>query len=55
VSDGQATGIALLRKTQWFEKFHWFITSENFIVISGRDAQQNEACLSLSLCVCEQG
>ena len=25
-----------------FEKFHWFISSENFLVLSGRDAQQNE-------------
>jgi len=27
---------------QQFEKFHWFITSDNYIVIGGRDAQQNE-------------
>uniref|UniRef100_F6HE04 NFACT RNA-binding domain-containing protein n=1 Tax=Vitis vinifera TaxID=29760 RepID=F6HE04_VITVI len=26
----------------WFEKFNWFISSENYLVISGRDAQQNE-------------
>ncbi|KXZ50631.1 hypothetical protein GPECTOR_15g315 [Gonium pectorale] len=26
----------------WFEKFHWFISSENLLVVSGRDAQQNE-------------
>jgi len=26
----------------WFEKFHWFISTENFLVIAGRDAQQNE-------------
>ena len=25
-----------------FEKFHWFITSENFLVIGGRDMQQND-------------
>jgi len=30
------------RKQHWFEKFHWFITSDNYIVIGGRDAQQNE-------------
>ncbi|XP_039250182.2 ribosome quality control complex subunit NEMF-like [Styela clava] len=30
------------RKTFWFEKFLWFISSENFLVIGGRDAQQNE-------------
>ena len=31
-----------LRKPQWFEKFNWFVTSENHLVLSGRDAQQNE-------------
>jgi len=31
-----------LRKTHWFEKFYWFITTENYLVISGKDAQQNE-------------
>merc|ERR1719289_601361 len=30
------------RKVYWFEKFFWFISSENFLVIGGRDAQQNE-------------
>jgi len=31
-----------LRKPHWFEKFNWFVTSENHLVLSGRDAQQNE-------------
>jgi len=30
------------RKVHWFEKFNWFITSEGYLVLSGRDAQQNE-------------
>ncbi|CAI8001853.1 Nuclear export mediator factor Nemf [Geodia barretti] len=30
------------RKIHWFEKFYWFISSENFLVIGGRDQQQNE-------------
>jgi predicted ribosome quality control (RQC) complex YloA/Tae2 family protein len=30
------------RKRYWFENFHWFISSENYLVVSGRDAQQNE-------------
>lgn len=30
------------RKQYWFEKFNWFISSENYLIISGRDAQQNE-------------
>ncbi|XP_055818502.1 uncharacterized protein LOC129887427 [Solanum dulcamara] len=34
--------ISHMRKVLWFEKFNWFISSENYLVISGRDAQQNE-------------
>uniref|UniRef100_A0A8C4QEM1 Ribosome quality control complex subunit NEMF n=1 Tax=Eptatretus burgeri TaxID=7764 RepID=A0A8C4QEM1_EPTBU len=30
------------RKIYWFEKLLWFISSENFLVIAGRDQQQNE-------------
>ncbi|KAL0022374.1 hypothetical protein WJX77_005710 [Trebouxia sp. C0004] len=36
------TAIQHVRKPLWFEKFNWFVTSENYLVISGRDAQQNE-------------
>lgn len=27
---------------KWYEKFHWFFTSNNMLVIGGRDAHQNE-------------
>ncbi|OEU20848.1 DUF814-domain-containing protein [Fragilariopsis cylindrus CCMP1102] len=30
------------RKALWFEKFNWFITTDNYLVLGGRDAQQNE-------------
>lgn len=30
------------RKIYWFEKFAWFITSDNYLVVAGKDAQQNE-------------
>lgn len=30
------------RKVHWFEKFNWFISSEGYLILSGRDAQQNE-------------
>ena len=30
------------RKKVWFEKFRWFYTSEDFLVIAGRDATTNE-------------
>lgn len=34
--------ITKARKTYWFEKFFWCISSENYIIIGGRDQQQNE-------------
>jgi hypothetical protein len=36
------TGLQTKRKPLWFEKFHWFFTSDNYLVLAGRDAQQNE-------------
>lgn len=36
------TSINKARKVFWFEKFFWFISSENYLVIGGRDQQQNE-------------
>lgn len=30
------------RKHEWYEKFRWFISSEGFLVIGGRDAVSNE-------------
>ncbi len=37
-----SANISKARKTYWFEKFFWFISSENYLVIGGRDGQQNE-------------
>ncbi len=30
------------RRVFWFEKYRWFISSEDFLVIAGRDAKTNE-------------
>lgn len=38
----ERTDVLNARKTYWFEKFYWFISSENYLVLSGRDGQQNE-------------
>ena len=38
----QTTIIKQARKVYWFERFDWFISSENYLVVYGRDAQQNE-------------
>jgi predicted ribosome quality control (RQC) complex YloA/Tae2 family protein len=37
-----AATIRKQRKAYWFEKFLWFISSENYLIIGGRDQQQNE-------------
>ena len=29
-------------KKKWYEKFHWFISSDEFLIIGGRDATTNE-------------
>ncbi|KAK4250954.1 fibronectin-binding protein A N-terminus-domain-containing protein [Corynascus novoguineensis] len=31
-----------VRKQLWFEKFIWFVSSDGYLVLAGRDAQQNE-------------
>lgn len=36
------TGVRAIRKVYWWEKFNWCISSENYLIISGKDAQQNE-------------
>jgi predicted ribosome quality control (RQC) complex YloA/Tae2 family protein len=30
------------RKIEWYEKFHWFFSSQDFLCIGGRDATSNE-------------
>ncbi|CAL8078375.1 unnamed protein product [Calicophoron daubneyi] len=34
--------ITKARKPLWFEKFFWFVTSENYLVVAGHDSLQNE-------------
>ncbi|KAG9241850.1 putative nuclear export mediator factor Nemf [Calycina marina] len=31
-----------VRKQLWFEKFAWFVSSDGYLVLGGKDAQQNE-------------
>lgn len=35
-----------VRKREWYERFRWFITSENFLVIGGRSASMNSEIVS---------
>ena len=33
------------RKKEWYEKFRWFISSEGFLAVGGRDATSNEVMI----------
>jgi len=37
------------RKKEWYEKFHWFISSEDFLCIGGKDATSNEIIIKKHL------
>ncbi len=39
---GVSLSVTRARKPYWFERFLWFVSSENYLVIGGRDRQQNE-------------
>ncbi len=34
-----------LEKKEWFEKFRWFMSSEDFLVVAGKDAVSNEVLI----------
>ncbi|KAJ1517509.1 hypothetical protein HMI55_006862 [Coelomomyces lativittatus] len=36
------SGFLKLRKPMWFEKFHWCLSSDAFLMIAGKDMHQNE-------------
>ena len=37
------------RKKEWYEKFHWFFSSESFLCIGGKDATSNEVVVKLHM------
>ena len=41
-----SASISRARQTLWFEKFNWFITSENCLVLQAKDATQAEMLIS---------
>ena len=44
VSEPESTRVPVKRRRkQWYEKFRWFISSEGFLVLGGRDAKSNES------------
>jgi len=36
------TNITKARKRYWFENFFWFVSSDGYLVVAGRDSEQNE-------------
>jgi predicted ribosome quality control (RQC) complex YloA/Tae2 family protein len=40
------TSVRVVRKREWFERFRWFVTSDGYLVIGGRNAQMNEEVVS---------
>jgi len=42
MEEKEKTEAAEKREKKWYEKFHWFVSSEGFLCIGGRDATSNE-------------
>jgi predicted ribosome quality control (RQC) complex YloA/Tae2 family protein len=40
-----ASGPVEKRKAEWYEKFRWFVSSDGFLVIGGKDAGTNEVLI----------
>lgn len=40
------SSVRVSRKREWYERFRWFITTEGFLVIGGRNAKMNEEIVS---------
>lgn len=40
--EAHKTAVQNIQKKEWYEKFHWFYSSDDFLVIGGRDAITNE-------------
>lgn len=43
------TGFTVRRKREWFEEYRWFITSDGFLAIGGRNAKMNSEIVSKHL------
>jgi hypothetical protein len=45
VAEKKLTGPVERHKPEWYEKFRWFMSSDGFLVIGGRDAASNEVLI----------
>ncbi len=41
--------LRVVRKREWYERYRWFITSDGFLAIAGRNAEMNEEIVSKHL------
>lgn len=41
-TDAKLIALQRQRPPLWFEKFHWFFSTDGYLILSGRDAQSNE-------------
>lgn len=41
--------LAAKRRSLWFERFNWFVSSDGYLVLAGRDQQQNEVLVKRHL------
>lgn len=46
---GEKVGFTVRRKREWFEDYRWFITSDGFLAIGGRNAKMNTEIVSKRL------
>lgn len=46
---GERVGFSVRRKREWFEDYRWFITSDGFVAIGGRNAKMNAEIVSRKL------
>ncbi|WP_457556668.1 ribosome rescue protein RqcH [Candidatus Harpocratesius sp.] len=42
ITESQKAMLIKRPKLRWYEKFRWFISSDNFLIVGGRDASSNE-------------
>ncbi len=40
------SSLRIARKREWYEKYRWYVTSEGYLVIGGRNAEMNEEVVS---------
>ncbi|KAJ2998668.1 hypothetical protein HDV02_004199 [Globomyces sp. JEL0801] len=45
-TESKQSTITKFRPPYWFEKFLWFISTENYLIVGGRDATQNEQLIT---------